>query len=200
MDRRLAISLPALFGSLAAAGSASAQGSATTDGTPAQFMPKRPADAAAQVNDIEKFPKCPYCGMSRRQFHHARMLVQYSDHLADGTCSLHCGAISLSLNIDREPVAIWVGDNASADEVKPLVDVGKASFLVGSKLPGVMTGNSKVAYGDPAAATAARAANGGEIVKFEQALLAAYTDMAQDVSRIRKNREERRRRAMEQKS
>ena len=200
MDRRLALSLPALFGSLAFTGTAAAQAGASTDGTPAQFMPKRPADPAAQVNDIEKFPKCPYCGMSRRQFHHTRMLMQYSDHLADGTCSLHCAAISLSLNIDREPAAIWVGDNAAADELKPLVDVAKASFLVGSKLPGVMTGNSKVAYGDPAAAQAARAAHGGEIVKFDQALLAAYTDMSQDVSRIRKSREERRRRAMEQKS
>jgi copper chaperone NosL len=48
--------------------------------------------------------------MDRTQFHHSRHLVQYADDLVDGTCSLHCLAISLSLNIDREPKAIWAAD------------------------------------------------------------------------------------------
>jgi copper chaperone NosL len=126
------------------------------------------------------------------------MLIQYSDDIADGTCSLHCAAISLSLNVDREPKMMWVGDNAAAGDVKPLVEVDKATFLVGSKIPGVMTANSKVAYGTEDAAKAAQAANGGELVKFDQALLVAYTDMAKDVSRIRKMRAERRKKMMEQ--
>lgn len=168
------------------------------DGTPMQFIPKKPADPQAHIDDIAKYPKCPYCGMDRKQYHHSRMLIQYSDDLADGTCSLHCAAISLSLNVDREPKALWVGDNAVAGEIKPLVDVDKAFFLVGSKLPGVMTANSKVAYSSEEAAKAAQAANGGEIVKFDQALLAAYTDMAKDVARIRKMRAERRKKMMEQ--
>ncbi|MBV6475419.1 MAG: nitrous oxide reductase accessory protein NosL [Rhodocyclaceae bacterium] len=168
------------------------------DGTPAQFVPKQPADAQAHVNDIDKYKKCPYCGMDRKQYHHSRMLVHYSDDLADGTCSLHCAAISLSLNVDREPKALWVGDNAAAGDVKPLVEVDKATFLVGSRVPGVMTANSKVAYGSEEAAKAAQAANGGELVKFDQALLAAYVDMSKDVSAIRKRRAERRRKMMEQ--
>ncbi len=77
-------------------------------------------------------------------------------------------------------------------EVKPLIEVEKATFLVGSKLPGVMTKRSKVAYGSEAAAKASQAANGGELMNFDQALLAAHTDMAQDVAMIRKMREERR--------
>ena len=60
-----------------------------------------------------------------------------------------------------------------------------------------MTANSKVAYGSEEAAKAAQAGNGGDLAKFDQALLAAYTDMSKDVSRIRKNRAERRRRMME---
>jgi hypothetical protein len=136
--------------------------------------------------------------MDRKQFHHARMLIQYSDDLADGTCSLHCSAISLSLNVDREPKLMWVGDNAAAGDIKPLVEVDKASFLVGSKIPGVMTANSKVAYGTEEAAKAAQAAQGGELVKFDQALLIAHTDMSKDVTRIRKMRAERRKKMMEQ--
>ena len=198
MDRREALKLSLLAGAGLVTGQAHAQQACPGDGTPLQFIPKKPADPQAQQNDIEKYPKCPYCGMDRKQYHHSRMLIQYSDDLADGTCSLHCSALSLSLNVDREPKALWVGDNAAAGDVKPLVDVDKASFLVGSKIPGVMTANSKVAYGTEDAAKAAQVAQGGELVKFDQALLLAYTDMSKDVSRIRKMRAERKRKMMEQ--
>jgi len=198
MDRRSALKFSLLAGAGLVAGQANAQQACPGDGTPLQFIPKKPADPQAQENDIEKYPKCPYCGMDRKQYHHSRMLIQYSDDLADGTCSLHCAALSLSLNVDREPKAIWVGDNAVAGDVKPLVDADKANFLVGSKLPGVMTANSKVAYGTEEAAKTAQAAHGGELAKFDQALLLAYTDMSKDVSRIRKMRAERRRRMLEQ--
>jgi len=198
MDRREALKLSLLAGTAVMAGCAStAKQEVSVDGTPMQFVPKKPADAQANVNDIEKYPKCPYCGMDRKQYHHSRMLIQYSDDIADGVCSLHCAAISLSLNVDREPKALWVGDNAVAGDIKPLVEVDKATFLIGSKIPGVMTANSKVAYGTEEAAKAAQAANGGELAKFDQALLVAYTDMSKDVTRIRKMRAERRRKMME---
>lgn len=200
MDRREALKLSLLAGAGLMTGSAHAQQACAGDGTPAQFVPKRAADARPNENDIEKFPKCPYCGMDRKQYHHSRMLIQYSDDLPDGTCSLHCASISLSLNIDREPKAIWVGDNAAAAEVKPLVEVDKATFLIGSKIQGVMTAQSKVAYGSEDAAKAAQAAQGGELGNFDKALLAAYSSMSQDVSRIRRMRAERRRKMMEMKS
>ncbi|MBA3033289.1 MAG: nitrous oxide reductase accessory protein NosL [Gammaproteobacteria bacterium] len=199
MDRREALKLSLLAGAGLVVGIPQSHAAQCPgDGTPTQFLPKQGPDPQAHENDIAKYPKCPYCGMDRKQFHHSRMLIQYADDLADGTCSIHCAAISLSLNIDREPKALWVGDNAATAEVKPLVDVDKASFLIGSSIKGVMTKRSKVAYGTATAATAARAANGGELANFDQALLAAYTDMSQDVSMIRKNRAERRKRMMEQ--
>lgn len=202
MDRREALKLTLLAGAGMVAGttgtSAAQAASCDGDGTPRQFIPKKPADAQANLNDIEKYSNCPYCGMDRKKFHHSRMLIQYSDDLADGTCSLHCGAISLSLNVDRDPKALWVGDNADMGDIKPLVEVDTASFLIGSKIPGVMTANSKVAYGNEAAAQAAQTALGGEVVKFDQALLAAYADMSKDVTRIRKMRAERKRKMMEQ--
>lgn len=199
MDRRAALKLSLLAGAGLAVGTAPVRAAQCPgDGTPTQFIPKQAADPRAQESDIEKYAKCPYCGMDRKQFHHSRMLIQYGDDLADGTCSMHCAAISLSINIDRDPKAIWVGDNASPAELKPLIDVDKASFLVGSSLKGVMTQRSKVAYGTAEAAAAARQAHGGELAGFDQALLAAYTDMSRDVNMIRKNRAERRKRMMEQ--
>jgi copper chaperone NosL len=174
------------------AGWASPTAKCEGDGTPAQFVPKNGPDAKPQENDLAKFPRCPYCGMDRKQFHHSRMLIHYADGVPDGVCSIHCAAISLSINIDAEPKSVWVGDNATGAETKPLVEADKASFLIGGSAPGVMSARSKVAYGSEAAAKAAQAAQGGEIGSFDQALLAAYTDMAKDVARIRKNREERR--------
>ena len=163
-----------------------------SDGTPLQFIPKKPADPTPAQNDITKYSACPYCGMDRGQFHHSRMLIHYSDDLPDGTCSLHCAALSLSLNVDRGPKAIYAADVATQGDQKALIEVTQATFLVGSSLPGVMTKRSKVAYGSEAAAKAAQAAHGGELMNFDQALLATHTDMAQDVAMIRKNREERR--------
>jgi copper chaperone NosL len=201
MKRRdmLNISLAAASAGSLALTAAKAQQACPADGTPAQFVPKKAADPKPQVSDIERYPKCPYCGMDRKQNHATRMLIHYSDDLPDGVCSLHCAAISLSINIDREPKAIWVADNGPASAIKPLVQVDQAVFLVGSQIRGVMTARSKVAYGSTDAAKAAQAANGGELAGFDTALLAAYTDMAQDVSRIRKNRDERRRGATQQK-
>lgn len=176
---------------------ARAQGShakSVGDGTPAQFLPRNAPDAKPQENDLDKFPKCPYCGMDRRQYHHSRMLIQYGNNVPDAVCSIHCAAISLSLNIDAEPKAIWVGDNAADGEPKPLVDVDQARFVIGGSAKGVMTLRSKVAYGSEAAAKSAQAAQGGVIGDFNAALLAAYTDMSRDVARIRQNREERRQR------
>ena len=47
------------------------------------------------------------------EHHRARMLVQYSDDLVDGICSIHCLGLSLGVNIDREPKGIWGPDNGS---------------------------------------------------------------------------------------
>lgn len=196
MNRRNALKLvlasagaaPLAFGASSAPGT----GRCETDGTPAQFLPKNPPDPRPQENDLAKLPRCPYCGMDRRQFHHSRMLIHYANDVPDGTCSLHCAAISLALNIDADPKGVWVADNASEAEVKPLLEADRAAFLIGGSAKGVMTARSKVAYGSEATAKAAQAAQGGEISGLEQALLAAYTDMATDVARIRKNRQERR--------
>ena len=192
MRRRELLALSAMAVGLSAVRAEAQQGACPSDGTPMQFIPKKPADPTPATDDLAKYTACPYCGMNRRQFHHSRMLVQYGDNLPDATCALHCVAISLALNVDRGPKAIYVADFAAPGEPKPLLEADKATFLVGSSLPGVMTKRSKVAYGSEAAAKAAQATLGGELMDFNKALLAAYVDMAQDVVMIRKNREERR--------
>jgi len=151
-------------------------------------------DLEPHVHDIEKYATCHYCNMDRKRFHHSRMLIHYSDDTVDPLCSLRCAATSLTLNLRREVKTLWVGDNASPAEIKPLTDAETASYLVGSSIRGVMTTRSKVAYSATAAADASKAANGGDVVDFNAVVLAAYTDIAEAVSMNLKTRVERRNR------
>ncbi|HTY02124.1 MAG TPA: nitrous oxide reductase accessory protein NosL [Rhodocyclaceae bacterium] len=195
MKRRDLLKLSLLASTAGAAPARAADCSKPTDGTPAQFIPKKPADPAPQDNDVEKYPNCPYCGMDRRYNHKARMLIHYGNDVPDPLCSIHCGVISLAINLALDPKAIYVADNAVETDPRPLVEVGKATFLVGSDLPGVMTWNSKVAYGSAEAAAAAQKVHGGRLMDFQETLKVSFTDLADDLERMRKGREERRRRA-----
>ncbi len=165
--------------------------SCPTDGTPAQFVPKNPKDADPATDDLKKYPKCPYCGMDRTKWNHSRHLVQYSNDVADGTCSIHCLALSLALNIDAEPVMIWAADFGADSEIKPLVEVNEATYLVGSSLPGTMTDNSKMAFADKAIADKVMDEKGGKTMGFHDALEVAYNGMWKNTVRTRKRRAER---------
>ncbi|MDF2140729.1 nitrous oxide reductase accessory protein NosL [Paenirhodobacter sp. CAU 1674] len=145
-------------------------------------------------NEFEKYPRCPYCGMVRKMFSQTRHLIVYDDDTVDGTCSLHCAAISLSLNLDRGPKTIYAGDAGAEDEVKPLVDVEQATYVIDPSKPGTMAAVSKYAYADKAKAEAAMVA-GAEMTDFNGALVRSYADMAQDTINIRARRAERRARA-----
>ncbi len=166
------------------------------DGTPLQFIPKTAPDDKPLENELEKYPACPYCGMDRTKWQHSRHLVHYDDGLVDGTCSIHCMAISLSLNLDRGPKAIYAADFGSNEAIKPLVNVDEAHYLMGSKLKGTMTAHSKMAFASEAAAKQAMAEQGGELVNFDTALSDAYLGMAKDTMMIRKKRLERRQHMM----
>jgi nitrous oxide reductase accessory protein NosL len=198
MKRRDLLKVSALAGLAAASSSASAD-ACTTDGTPNQFIPKKAADAKPLENELEKYPKCPYCGMDRKEHHRARMLVQYSDDLTDGVCSIHCLALSLGVNIDREPKNIWGPDYGAAAEPRPLVPVDNLVYLIGADLKHAMTKKSKHSFASESTAKEFMGKHGGSLGNFGDALRESYLGMAEDVGQIRKNRDERRKRAAEMK-
>ena len=94
-------------------------------------------------DDIKKHPSCKYCGMDREKFAHSRIYIEYDDGTTEGTCSVHCAAIDLALNIDKTPKAIWVGDY----NTKKLIDAEKAFWVIGGSKTGVMTKRAKWAFG-----------------------------------------------------
>jgi copper chaperone NosL len=199
MNRRQFILTTSTGALAAAAGAANAQAQMqapwdwTAENGPASFLK---VDTAPLENEFEKYPRCPYCGMVRQQWSHTRHLIVYDDDTVDGTCSLHCAAISLSINMDRGPKTIYAGDAGAEAEIKPLVDTADMAYVLNPAKAGTMTAHSKWAYGDAAKAEAAAAeAEGTRIVGFDDALRAAYADMAEGTIKIRARRAERKARA-----
>jgi nitrous oxide reductase accessory protein NosL len=138
----------------------------------------------AQGDDIKQSPSCKYCGMDREKFGHSRMLIEYDDGTSVGTCSIHCAAVDLALNIDKTPRAILVADYGT----KKLVDAEKASWVAGGSKPGVMTKRAKWAFEKKEDAESFVKESGGSAATFDEAVKFAYEDMYQDTKMIREKR------------
>jgi len=145
--------------------------------------------------DIQKHPSCKYCGMNRQQFAHSRIFIEYDDGSTVGTCSIHCAAVDLAINIDKTPKAIQVGDYNS----KALIDAEKASWVMGGSKMGVMTKRAKWAFEKKEDAEKFIKENGGEAATFDVAMKAAYEDMYQDTKMIRERRKMMKQKKMEHK-
>jgi len=145
-------------------------------------------DPDPSTDDLAKFKRCAYCGMSTTMWSHTRRLIQYEDDKSAATCSIRCLTISLSLNLDRNPKNIWVGDAGADAEIKPLINAETAQYILQPGKMGTMTANRKWAFSDKAKAEA----TGAQLVSFEEALIAAYNDQAVDTLMIRQRRAEKR--------
>ena len=135
-------------------------------------------------DDTKKIPSCKYCGMDRGKFAHSRMLIEYTEGTAVGTCSLHCTAVDSALTIDRMPKSVLVGDY----NTKALIDAEKATWVIGGSKMGVMTKNAKWAFAQKADAEKFIAQNGGKLATYDEAMKAAYEDMYADTKMIRDKR------------
>ncbi|OPY81609.1 MAG: NosL [Syntrophorhabdus sp. PtaU1.Bin153] len=142
------------------------------------------AFSAIAADDVKAFPSCKYCGMSRDQFSHSRMLIVYDDGTQFGACSLHCAAVDLSINLDKTPKSIHVGDYVT----KQLIDAEKAFWVIGGAKPGVMTKRAKWAFEKKTDAEAFVKSNGGNPATFDEAMKASYEDMYSDTKMIREKR------------
>jgi nitrous oxide reductase accessory protein NosL len=152
------------------------------------------AFTAFAQEEIKQSPSCKYCGMDRDKFGQSRMVLQYDDGTAVGTCSLHCAAVDLALTIDKTPAVMQVADMPSRN----LVDAEKAFWVMGGNKPGVMTKRAKWAFANKADAEAFAKESGGTLVAFDEAIKAAYEDMYQDTKMIRERRKAKKKAAMEQ--
>jgi nitrous oxide reductase accessory protein NosL len=152
--------------------------------------------ALAADDDIAKHPSCKFCGMDREKWNFSRVYLEYDDGSTEGTCSIHCAAVDLALNLDKSPKTIWVADYGT----KQLIDAEKAVWVLGGKKQGVMTKRAKWAFADKAAAEAFVKENEGAIAAFDEVVKGAYQDMYEDTKMIRERRAAKRKAAAEQKA
>jgi nitrous oxide reductase accessory protein NosL len=146
--------------------------------------------------DIAKHQSCKFCGMDREKWNFSRVYLEYDDASTEGTCSIHCAAVDLALNLDKSPKTIWVADYGT----KQLIDAEKAVWVLGGKKPGVMTRRAKWAFAEKAAAEAFVKENEGAIAAFDEVVKGAYQDMYEDTKMIRERRAAKRKAAAEQKA
>jgi len=112
------------------------------------------------------------------------MLIEYNDGTIGALCSLHCAAINLANNIDKTPRLIQVGDFND----RQLINAEAAFWVVGGQKPGVMSKRGKWAFEKKEAAENFLKTNMGQLASFEEAMKAAYEDMAEDTTMIREKR------------
>ncbi|MBR8461330.1 nitrous oxide reductase accessory protein NosL [Campylobacter sp. faydin G-105] len=120
---------------------------------------------------------CPNCGMNLVKFYktnHALNGKQYS--------SLHCLFEATNGQI---PTGAMVVDTKNLN----FIDTAKAFYVVGSKIKGTMTQNSKYAFSTEADAKEFQAENGGEIMDFKAAYKVAGADFNKDNEMIKAKRE-----------
>lgn len=150
--------------------------------------PPRAIDAQPLENELEKYPRCKYCGMDRKKFHRSRALVHYHDDSVEGTCSVRCLGVSLIQNLGRDAKGMYVADFASSAEPRPLADALKAIYLIGGEFPTVMTRRPKTAFARREDVLPAQIAKGGDLADFEQMLVAVYSDLAEGFKLRRQRR------------
>lgn len=133
---------------------------------------------------------CPNCGMNLPKYYKTSHAVTFKDGTSRQFCSIHCLVDESEMGFLRdkkEKIAqILVTD---VDSLK-MVDAKKAFYVVGSKVKGTMTGNSKYAFATKVGAEAFMAQNGGKISTFDEAYSAALKDFTNDIKMMKAKRDE----------
>jgi hypothetical protein len=104
------------------------------------------------------------------------MLIKYTDGTEVGTGSLRCTSIDLAINFIKTVKSVQVGDY----NTKKLIDAEKAYWVIGGKVPGVMTQTAKWAFADKEDADAFIKENDGKLTSYDEALAATYAGMLDD--------------------
>ena len=132
---------------------------------------------ATLVGSGEGKEYCAVCGMNLVKFYK-------TNHVWKGkqVASLHC---LYEITEGKIPSDAQVVDTKNLN----LIDVNKAFYVVGSKVKGTMTRNSKYAFSTEADAKEFQAENGGEIMSFAKAYEIAGQDFEGDNKMIKAKRE-----------
>jgi copper chaperone NosL len=138
-------------------------------------------------DDIQRFPSCPLCGMNRGEYAFSRMLIEYDDGTATGTCSIHCTAAEMSLRREKTISRILVADYNG----KHLIPSESALFVIGGDKTGVMTKQAKWAFAEKGDAEKFIMEHGGRLSSFDEAMKSTFEDMYSDIKMLYEKRKKR---------
>ena len=119
--------------------------------------------------------------MDRSKFAYSRVLIEYEDGTAVGTCSIHCAVLDLALKMHQVPKSIKVSDYLS----RALTGADQAFWVIGGIKTGVMTKRAKWAFASQEMAYRFTIDNGGDVFRFDAVLKAAYEDIYAETQRAR---------------
>ena len=128
---------------------------------------------------------CPNCAMHLPKYYKTNHAVKLKDGSVRQFCSLHCLVDEQEMGFLRDKkdkiIQILVADVKSLK----FIDAKKAFYIVGSKVPGTMTGNSQYAFLDKNDALAFQKENGGKLVGFDEAYKISLKDFTNDLKMIK---------------
>jgi nitrous oxide reductase accessory protein NosL len=124
---------------------------------------------AVAAETVENPKNCQQCGMDRVVYARSRMLILYADGTSAGVCSLHCAAEEMKKNKGKQVTSLKVADYTSRE----LIDAKTAVWVIGGKIPGVMSTKATWAFAGEEGALNFIKENGGAKASFEEAVTAA---------------------------
>jgi nitrous oxide reductase accessory protein NosL len=130
---------------------------------------------AVLVYGAEEPRWCPLCGMNLKMYHQTSNRLTFNDGTKVQTCSIFCAA----QYYEKKPTEIERWEVVDYN-TKVFIDARKASWVIGSDIPGVMTAVSKLAFATKEEAMKFQKAHGGTVGTFEDALNRTLADMGVD--------------------
>ncbi len=149
-----------------------------------KFIKSAQTDAATLLQSGDTKTWCPVCGMNLNMFYKTNHAMELADGTTHQYCSLRCLAVDLKEHPDRVAYAKVV--DVKSEKFIPVKD---AYYVIGSKVPGTMTRESKIAFASKRDAKKFSRKQGGKaILRFEAALDLARKQMQADNAMLMKKK------------
>ena len=129
--------------------------------------------SVADAADTQAAGRCTQCGMDLKAFAQSRMVISFSDGSTVEVCSIHCAALELKQNKDKQVKSIMAADYVTKD----LIDARTAIWVIGGDKPGGMNSPAKWAFAKEADAQKFVSENGGKISSFDEAMKSASEEV-----------------------
>lgn len=149
------------------------------------FIKSAESDASTMLQTGDTRDWCPVCGMNLGMFYKTNHAQTFEDGTSHQYCSIRCLAVQQARHPDMSGERFVVDAKTEA-----FIPVSDAYYVIGSKVPGTMTRESKIAFASKRAAKQFKKRHrGSDIVRFEEAFQRAQEQMQADNAMLMKKRQ-----------